>query len=314
MKKVYSLQHKAFTMLELIFVIVIMGIIGKFGVEFLAQSYQGFISSNINNRLQSNSATAVEFVSSRLQYRIKPSTIAREANASFTLLADYFDTTAPVLEWIGYDIDGFRGDTQAHWSGIVDLNNTLTTANRITSIDTNTTATDGLIRILSNGAAGINDAAIYFIDPDAFTQEDDWGWDANVTRFDTQTNKQIHPIRRSAILTDLQEFIPVTGVGADNNFTGVNAFEFYQLAWSAYAVGIDDWNATRGTGTLSLWYNYQPWQGERYNVDGNRSIIMENVSSFRFIASGSIVKIQVCVKSDFQTNEDYAICKEKTVY
>ena len=51
--------RNAFTMLELIFVIVIIGILSKFGVEFIAQSYKGFIVSNINNTLQSQSATAV---------------------------------------------------------------------------------------------------------------------------------------------------------------------------------------------------------------------------------------------------------------
>ncbi len=80
-------------MIELIFVIVIMGIIGKFGVEFLAQAYRSFISTTVNHNLQSSSASAVEFVSTRLQHRIKASTIARETNASivpqFTLLSDY---------------------------------------------------------------------------------------------------------------------------------------------------------------------------------------------------------------------------------
>jgi len=37
----------AFTMIELIFVIVVMGIIGKFGVEFLAQAYKSFIFSSV---------------------------------------------------------------------------------------------------------------------------------------------------------------------------------------------------------------------------------------------------------------------------
>ena len=63
-----------------------------------------------------------------------------------------------------------------------------------------------------------------------------------------------------------------------------------------------------------MWYNYRPWKGERYDLNGSTSIIMENVSSFRFIASESLVKIQVCVKSDLVANEVYAICKEKTIF
>ena len=98
-------NRKAFTMIELIFVIVIMGILSKFGVEFIAQAYQSFINSHINNTLQAQSATAIEFVSTRLQYRIKASTIARETNATiipqFTRLSDYTNATAPIIEWVG---------------------------------------------------------------------------------------------------------------------------------------------------------------------------------------------------------------------
>ena len=68
--------RNAFTMIELIFVIVIMGILGKFGTEFLIQTYNNFIFTKVNNTLQSNSAQTIEFIASRLQHRIKDSVIA----------------------------------------------------------------------------------------------------------------------------------------------------------------------------------------------------------------------------------------------
>ena len=311
-------NHKAFTMMELIFVIVIMGILAKFGVEFLAQSYNGFINSKINNELQSNSATAVEFVGTRLQHRIKASAIAREDDGNFTSLRDYSAGTANILEWIGYDIDGLRGTTTPYWSGIIDLNSTITTLNKLSSPETNTTQLNTLIQALSNSGSGINDAAIYFVNPDSL--DDNWGWDDNTTRFDTQqgvagAENAIHPIRRSAVLADTEDLFAVNSAGADNNLSNIFAYEFYQLAWSAYAVGIDDWNATSNSGTLTLWYDYQPWKGEQYDDANTKSrAIMQNVSSFRFIARESLIKIQVCVKSFLLTNEEYSICKEKTIF
>ena len=65
------LKRNAFTMIELIFVIVIMGIIGKFGVEFLAQAYKSFIFSKINHELHSTSEQAVEIIAKRLENRIR---------------------------------------------------------------------------------------------------------------------------------------------------------------------------------------------------------------------------------------------------
>jgi len=318
MIKIQNRSHKAFTMLELIFVIVIMGILGKFGVEFLAQAYKTFIYSSINHTLQSNSESAVEFVSTRLQHRIKASTIARETNASispqYTLLSEYYNTTAPILEWIGTDIDGFRGNSSPFWSGIIDLNTSLSNSTKLFSPATETNATEALINILSNNTGVTqNNMAIYFVNPDALPNTDGWGWDGNITRFNTQTNVEIHPVKVN--VANIREFIPINGNSVVNNFSGVTAFEYYQLAWSAYAVGITDWNSTTSTGTLKMWYDYQPWKGEKYtDATTKTAIIMENVSSFRFIASDSVVKIQVCVKSNLIENEEYSLCKEKTIF
>jgi len=315
-------KRTAFTMIELVFVIIVMGIIGKFGVEFLAQAYRSFISTSVNHTLQSNSSAAVEFVATRLQHRIKASTVARETNATispqFSLLSDYYNKTAPIIEWIGADIDGIRDGTLPLWSGVIDLNSTISNATQLFSPATDTSTINTLIQSLSHAAAIQNDMAIYFVNPDAVPDVNRWGWDANVTRFDLQSNVNIHPVISNA--GNVGDFLPVTSDPAvGNSFSGVTAYEYYQLAWTAYAVGINDWNAGTGTGTLTLWYDYQPWKGERYTSATTKSAtIMENVSSFRFIASESVVKIQVCVKS-FIVNGDaddggYSICKEKTVF
>ncbi len=311
-------HHKAFTLMELIFVIVIMAILAKFGIEFLAQAYNSFTNSKINNRLQSNSTTAIEFIASRLQYRIKASTIAREDDAhggGFTMLKEYSSTTAPILEWVGYDVDGFRGTTMPYWSGIIDLDPSKTNINKLTSPKTNTKKLNNMLKALSS--SDINDIAIYFVNPDSL--DDNWGWDGDASRFNTQFGtpathpNAIHPVRQNS--ANLSEFIPVDSAGGDNNFSGVEAYEFYQLAWSAYAVGIDDYNTTDGknSGNLTFWYDYQPWRGES-RADARSSIIMHNVSSFRFIARGSLVKIQVCVKSLLLKDGEYSICKEKIVF
>jgi len=301
-------------MIELVFVIVIMGIIGKFGTEFLAQAYKNFISSSINNELQSNSLSAIEFVSARLQHRIKASMIARENNNTYTLLSEYDGQTANILEWVGSDEEGFRGVTTSYWSGVLDLNPLRTNLNQLDSPATNTANVNNLIGILSNGTSTINDAAIYFVNPDSLDKN--WGWDWNSTvskpKFATQLGNAadenaIHPIIAGAANT----FLPVDSDGNPNTFNGVDAFEYYQLAWTAYAVGIDNYNNATHTGDLTLWYNYQPWKGENRTA-GTSRVIMKNVSTFRFIARESLIKIQVCVKSSVV--EEYSLCKEKTIF
>lgn len=293
-------SHKAFTLLELVFVIVVMGILGKFGVEFLSEAYKNFIYSNINNTLQSNSATAVEFISTRLQHRIKDSIIARKADGSFKPLisADY-NNTATILEWIGSDIDGYRGTTLPYWSSIIDIDNANANATTLISPETNTTAVDNLIKELSNGNSDINDSALFFIGSNI--DINGFGWDGTAI---TTQDMVMHPIHSVVGIVD--RFVPVRGDnGVANSFTGVDVYEYYKLAWSAYAV-------VHEADNLTLYYDYQPWQGEKY-TDGKSATIMQNVSTFRFRAIGSVVKIQVCVKSNL-TNEEYSICKEKTIF
>jgi len=296
------MRRTAFTLIELLFVIVIMGILSKFGVEFLAQAYNNFISSNINNTLQAQSEAAVETIASRLQYRIKDSIIAKKANGDFKALASSdYGASATILEWIGSDIDGFRGNSLPMWSGVIDLNNSISSSTLLVSPETNTTALNTLIDVLSNGGSDINDSAIYFVGSDTNIRTG-YGWDTNLIAIDAQSGA-MHPVKAGV---NINEFVPIKGSdGTLNNFNGVDVYEYYQFAWSAYAV------VHSADGNLTMYYDYQPWKGQSY-TSGKHATLMENVDTFRFKAIGSIVKIQVCVNSSVM--EDYSLCKEKTIY
>lgn len=290
------MRRAAFTLLELIFVIVIMGILSKYGVELLSQAYKSFILSSVNNALQSQSAAAVETIAARLQYRIKDSVIARETNVAndFYGLAGYSLDNAPILEWVGMDIDGYRGDgtqTAPLWSGIIDLG--ASTAANLNLPQTDTAKINTLIGTLSNAGSSYNDAAFYFIGSDSDIQTG-YGWTMGGGGISDQ-NHTMHPITNPA----------------GNNifdFTNVDVYEYYQLAWTAYAVVHN-----AADNTLWLHYDYQPWKGENYNGPNTKKVkIMDNVDTFQFMAAGSIVKIQVCVKTDLM--EEYSLCKEKTIF
>ena len=305
------MRRSAFTMIELIFVIVVMGILAKFGAEFLAQAYNGFIFSKINNELQSKSESAVEQIATRLQYRIKASVIGRNPknnnfSTNFKSPTEINATEAPkysILEWVGVANDSYRGTTKPLWSGIIDINpSRILGIKTLVSPETNTTAVNNMIQGLrpTASATTINNTAIYFVGSNSNVHTG-FGWDKN--QIDA-----IHPIDANSTHIDW--------LVADNNFSGVDVYEYYQLAWTAYAVGITDYNSTTNMGTLKLWYDYQPWEGEDYNTSGTSITLMKNVSTFQYNAVGSILKIQVCSKSSYDTSGEgnYSICKEKTVY
>ncbi|WP_457745018.1 protein containing prepilin-type N- cleavage/methylation domain protein, partial [Sulfurimonas sp.] len=264
-------KHAAFTMIELIFVIIIMGIIGKFGVEFLAQAYESFIFSKTNNELQSSSEIAVETIASRLQYRIKDSVIARKTTVSTPVaIADATGSTYKVLEWIGSDEDGFRGSSDnnvtpylPNWSGILDLN--AGNKDTLVSPQTDTAEVNGMISDLSSTTHGVKDAALYFVGGNTNIQTG-YGWNGALT------NQQgaMHPIK--AVVGHPNEFTSSNGV----DFSGIDVYEYYKLAWTAYAIVYEA--GTNGKGLLRLYYDFQPWNGGTI-ANAKSTVLMENVST-----------------------------------
>ena len=92
--------------------------------------------------------------------------------------------------------------------------------------------------------------------------------------------------------------------------------EFYRYALSAFAVvpedkhkvgNVDVWN-------LKLYYGYQPWEGENYS-DGKSSILLRNVSVFRFIKETNNIRIKLCAVEQVGqgSTEHFSACKEKAV-
>jgi len=246
--------RKAFTMIELIFVIVVIGIIAKFGVEFLIQAYNGYIFSAVQNKLQTQTETALEQITNRLQYRIKSSIIARLDDngivpGNYVALADA-NGSQTVLEWVGYDIDGLRGNWDAGmnmniptWSGFIDLNNINTDESHLVSLETNTTAANNMINTLSNGAVGIAQSAIFFIGGNSDINK--FGWVGGVGIGDQSSS--MHPVTNGG---NINQLLPNTGL---NTFTGNNVYEYYQLAWTAYALVWNGTNASHSTTyTLTL--------------------------------------------------------------
>ncbi|MCF6330367.1 MAG: type II secretion system GspH family protein [Sulfurimonas sp.] len=290
---------KAFTMLELVFVIVIVGLLATFGVEFMVQSYKSYLFSKINNQLQNESATTVKFIAKRLSHRIKDSVIARDLGSSgFVSIQNIVSGSSyTVLEWVGVDIDGWRGNTLPFWSGIIDLEADLGQTTNLTSPETNTAAISGFIATLSGGSSSIADSALYFLGSDS---DSSYGWGGPLT---SQQTAAMHPVTTG---TNTNQFS--SSIGAD--FSGTVVSEYYKHAWTAYAI------VHSNNGDLTLHYNYQPWAGETYDAIGigvRTELIMQNVTTFQYKAIDTLIKIQVCVEHDL-AGEEYAICKEKTIY
>ena len=275
-------SRNAFTMLELIFVIVIMGILSKFGVELLLKTYESYSRSLILNKLVGESEVAVQQIANRLQYRIKDSELADGQ----PLLSNAGGEGR--LEWIGMDHDGWNGitSTAPAWSGIIDLNQAGTSKTTL----------------VTPGSTSITvDDAIIFIGANRDVLNGLWSNDVNTTQSHQVTAFTAGP---PAIIT-----IPDSASSRD-------VWEYYKVANSAYAINTEDFDGD-GINDLVLYYDYKPWLGETWNNDGSSSLLLNHVAApgFSFQKFGDIVKIEVCVSSNNFTGEgEYKICKNKVIF
>ena len=282
-------MRKGFTLMELVFVIVIFGILSKFGADILYKIYENYVYSNTFNRLENQSEMAVKQIANRLQYRIKDSTIARDTLSGSIEPIGSNTGNETVLEWIGVDIDGWRGTvtTKPQWSGFIDL--AASTSNVLNSPETNVTDSE---------------LGIFFIGSNVDLNSSAFGWDGTDLRnLASQSGAAIHPV-------DFATTSITSAMTAAPNFSNTDVYEYYELARTAYAVEFDEDGRQ-----LIFHYEYQPWLGETASADSTSALIMDNVTSFKFTSMGDIMVIQVCVGDDNVTGVgEYSICKEKVVF
>ncbi|MDX1808042.1 MAG: type II secretion system protein [Sulfurospirillaceae bacterium] len=311
-------MHKksAFTMIELIMVIVILGIVASIGAEIISKLYENYIKTRAINRLQTQTDLVLNEISQRLQYRIKDSVIARDANGTSTPAPHYVPLTDAndsyqILEWIGYDNDSFKALKNPGWSGFIDLDSNMTDKNlgtygKIKTSGSELNTTNSIIKALSDNRVSLdgttpNRPAIIFSGLSNFDVTQ-YGWsgvDGNYT-FKVSYTPGVNDV------LNFDENVSAKGLN--------EIFEQYHLAWSAYSI------VPEGTNTndfnLTLHYNYQPWENESYNdVNTSVSLLAEHVSTFKFTKIGDTIRLKLCINDAFRSGSDnFAFCKEKVVY
>jgi len=295
------MKKKAFTMIELVMVIVVLGIVASIGSEIILSLYNNYLRSRTINQLESQTELVLEQIAKRLQYRIKDSTIARKADKSFTALANSGNgNNYPIIEWIGYSNESLLG-TPPGWSGLIDLNHASTVKPNLKTPDSNLSFAANTMRALTNNAIDLTpgkEAALIFKTAYNFT---DFGW-GNPNNADGTATIQV--------IRNTDEIFTINAADIPNEI-----YEHYVLAHSAYAIVPSNFNTTDFN--LTLRYNYQPWQGQNYGSNGiGNSVLAEHVSLFQFKQDDTVIRLKLCLHDNNETGtgDRIAICKEKVVY
>lgn len=301
-------KRSAFTMLELVMVIVILGIVASIGAEIITHLYTNYLRTRAINRLEGQTEIVLEQIAKRLQYRIKDSVRASSDNGTTWLPLPSAGATHNVIEWIGISNESFLGEWDGvstvvpGWSGLIDMEHAGTALGART-LETSGSRLDfaqaSILALTNNDVDMSNPAgdlpALIFKSPKPLY---------NVNNYYSQgTNNYT---LRVSLSTNTRFSIP-----ADDNVTNGELFEQYYLSHTAYALttvgNANDFN-------LSLVYNYQPWEGETF-ANGTPSVLAEHVSTFRIRQDGDVVRIKLCIHDNNQSgNFDFSACKEKVIF
>ncbi len=313
--KTYLKIHKAFTMIELIMVIVILGIVSSIGSQIIANVYKNYIIQRATHRASLKTELAAQQIANMLSYRIPGTTLARNPNGindvNSTILVtdatDENDTTHTLLEWIGTDNDGLSATLTPPWNGFCDI-----AASSQTAIKTPGSQLTTERSILSNLSGTTVNPAIFFrsskysfVSISSTTVPYDVLSCLGMVSNDTSC---ISAVSLSATSNDTLTFAGSAATSTDKVIT-----EHYKLAWTAYA--IRPITKANGLFDLELYYNYQPWNGTNLNGGwpSNHATIITNVSVFKFAESGNTFRFKICAQENIGEEFNVTICKEKAV-
>jgi len=273
---------RAFTLIEMIMVIVILGILSAGTFVSLKHLYLRVAKSKALSELSLDSQIIVNQISSLLYDRVPSSVIGYDDNTSKFESLYSLSSTYNILEWIGVGVESFkRGD----YSGFVDLDDSNASSLTIISPDTNVALlaqstqkkfgitnnifNDDIVSIVFAGT--FDDGSIVY----SSDFNSSFGWHGN------SSNKIF---------------------GIDTSSSGKNIvlktkpneiYEKYYIVDSAYAIArgndINCRSDANETDTLYLFYNYRPWKGESFCSDADVTTLSKEVSGFEIdLLNGSI--------------------------
>ena len=314
-------EKSAFTMIELIFVIVILGIVSSIGSSIIAKLYENYILQRATHRASLKTELAIQQIANYLSYRVPNTTLARDPNnlndsILVTDATNMTDKKHTVLEWIGNDNDGFNARRIPGWNGFADI--AASTQTMLITPGSNLKSARNVIWNLSNNQVDISDAtspnvAIFFRDT-LYTKNPDKAYDVKTCMGMVTANTScISTVYR----TSNQSLSFVTGSNSQKVLV-----EHYKLAWTAYAVvpfkpdGSGPCAQGESPCDLRLYYNYQPWDGTRlssanYNTISHATIV-KNATVFKFAELGSTFRVKLCVQESIG-DSNISICKEKAI-
>ena len=299
-------------MVELVFVIVVLGIVASIGASIIAKTYETYIVQKATYNASMKTELAALQIAQRLSYSIPWSIVVKQDdNITYKRLSkleagdageDYI-----TLEWIGIDNDSFSAKSdKPGWSGYCDILNS--DKSQCPTQGSDLSFANGVINNLSYkkvSFGGTSKPAVFF----------------KINSFDNNTSyapECVGLVNTNVTCTTPLNYNDSTTLFFNDGKKRYRA-EHYALSWSAYAIvpgaekDINDDGKLDDVRDLTLYYNYQPWIGGAKFSTGTKSLLINNVSVFKMNAFANTVRFKLCIKQFIGDDLPITICKEKAV-
>ena len=315
-------MKRAFTLLELVVVIVVLGIIAMMSFNAIMNIYSNYFQTRTVNELETQTEIALEQISKRLEHRIKPSVIARKTDGEFLALNDSgvnLNAEYEILEFIPYAYEIFNdvpsGNKAGRYSGYVDLAKSSPATGLISpgsnfSTEVVETIKDLTCREDTNATCvdfAKKDGGVVAIFSDVYYNvQSSFGYSNGTVPVSLDIAKVGVKGGQSGLNGDTLEI---------SGFDGKQISEQYHLAYTANAIvpeqSADPKDAANGVFDLNLYYDYRPWMGEKYKPNGEKATLAKNVTRFVFTEKNGVIVLKLCMRAK---NSEITICKSKAVY
>jgi len=325
---------KSFTLLELIIVIVIMALISVGTFKAIEMLYQRYVQANTITKFSILSQTATTQISTLMYNRVPITAIGYNPdNGDFKQLQDVDDDSYTIIEFIG---DAFDAKNHANaennatkgYSGFIDLNASNSDTKTLVAKDFNTTDINNTLNAIFNNKQDLNQTvAIIFSGPTG-------SGDVDENDYNNSFGWHGYDHNRTFLISKPKQVDLDTNLTMEAAISGHKIYAKYFLVDTAWAIarGKDinkNKNCLKGLNikddTLILFYNYRPWLHQTFCADkietngtleGNASILAQNVSAFRVRAINYHIEIKIqFTKPLFKgSDQNISISKQKVVF
>ena len=312
-------MKKAFTLLELIIVIVIVGIISYIGVEITLNVYRNYLQSRAINTLETQTELVLEQISKRLAIRVKGSAIGKRINVNgrgnfVSTSSTQLNNNFPILEWVAYSYESFQDGS---WTGFIDLNNPSSNSTKAIGILGGSLATPGsrlLTQDSQNSPASANQNIRDLTNSQASIENQNIGVIFKGTNLNSNSSFGYNNSAAQAVAL-VANNTQDTSLNVIR-YAGALISEQYYLLHTAYAIVPGQASADNDF-NLFLHYNFRPWVGQEY-TDGSRSLLATNVTRFNFTEANGVLVLKLCIRDAGRsldpTEAETTVCKTKAVY